>query len=744
MVTARSRLVWQSVSVLATAALMAVLRLIEPLFWLHQDKRNQYVPVAMDIGRRLRSGEFPTIDPSLGTGGNFSLDLQYGLYEPTHWLVAVLLSTFDDLALAGFVWALLYLVVFAWGTTALTLRLDASGPWAALAGVAAATSGFVLFWLGPIWIPGLASIAWLPWLWWSWCGAPTPRRCVATAIFAYLVIAGGWPATWIIFVALALGFVAETALRRDRSLGVRDWAVPLLLRVAATLAGMIPAILTVLPLFRATNYTVRSSSVGNNNFLVGNLADMFGFASPQLRGDLLTFGSQTSASIPIYFAGWFALPVLWLLPWRASLARIPGVVTGFVATIAMLLATQAPSTLGPLRDPIRSLAGVQFFFVVTVTVLACSSRLTYTRHRGWGIAVSLASLAWLTWAREPGVAGLLAVGSAAIGVVVVAGLIARRQVVIAGLAALAGTLLLAALAFGLSPLKAIEANAPSTLSPGKLTLGAAARPILAVYPKAPLPQQELWFRDGVGQAFQRLSADTRMAPGYSSVRQRYYSKRFCVLVAQGQTCRSAVARLFQPEPQTGVPWIDLLGYRTVVVNGLREKVDFSKHAGSDWRKVAKGEKFAEFQRTSPPAVAGRVTHVVGKATIRAVSLSNESQSYDVSTSGGATLIFRDLYWPGYSATLDDTSVRVQPFDNTLVSVQLPPGSSGRLSLTYRPMSRAAIAGLPAAGVMLLGLTMLASHRGSRRPAVEPDASGRVDGHHDHHEPDGGQSLEHPV
>ncbi len=744
MVSARGRLLWQSVSVAATVVLLAVLRLVEPMYWFHEDKRNQYVPAVMDIGRRLRDGEFPSIDPSLGTGGNFSLDLQYGLYEPTHWAVAVLLSYFDDLALAGFVWAALYFVVFAWGTTALTLRLNASGPWAVLAGVATATSGFAFFWLGPVWIPGLVSIAWIPWLWWALCGEVSARRCVGIAVFSYLVVAGGWPATWIVFVALAFGVVAETFACRDRSRSTREWAVPLALRASAALAGMVPAVLTVLPLAHASGYTIRSTSIGNSNFLVGNLADMLAFASPDLHGDLLTFGSQHSIDIPIYFAGWFALPVLWLLSWRASLVRTPGVVTGSVATALMLLATQAPSTFGPLRDPIRSLAGVQLFFVVTVAALACSNRLVFTRQRGWGVAASLVATAWLTWARDPGTAGVLGVGVAAVGVAVVTWLVARQWVGLAGVAALVGSLLLATLAFALNPLKSAEANAPSTIPPGRLSLGASARPVLAIYPRSPVGVQEEWFRDGVGRAFQRLTADTRIAPGYSSIRQRQWSSRFCVEVAQGETCPKIVEALFHQERQTGRPWIDLLGYRTVVVAGDKAQQAFASHAGSVWRVVDRGQAFVEYQR-SPEAVAGRISEVVGSADISAVSETNESQSYDVQTAAGATLVFRDLYWPGYTAMLDDQPVKVKPLGGILVSVTLPAGSKGRLSVTYQPISRAALLGLPALGVLLLVATMVAARRIRRRGDGEELAeSGDVDGDSDHDEPDHSQRLENPV
>lgn len=748
MTTLRQRLAWQAVSVGATGALLLAVRVMEPLFWYQKDKRNQYLPVAMDIGRRLRHGEFPAIDPDLGTSGNFSLDLQYGLYEPSHWLVDIALSHLDDLALAGFLWTALYLIIIAWGGTALTLRLGVAGAWAAAAGIAIATSGYLFFWLSPNWVPGMTSMAWIPWLWWAWAGSPGVRRCGAIAVLSYLVVAGGWPATWFVFAALALGFTVESVASRVRGSSSRDWAVPLGIRVLATVAGMLPAVLTVLPLAHASAYTIRTDKISNRNFLVANLADMVSFASPGLHGDLLTFQDQTTVTIPIFFVAWFALPVLWLVPWSSSLLRTRGVLTGAVACGLMLVATQAPSTLGPLRDPIRSLAGAQLFFVVTVAALACAGPLVVNRARVGGVVVSLLLMATLTWERDPSAAsaasGVLAMTGVALAVMVLMVAVARGRLTLAGVVAAVGSLVLSALAFGLNDFADVDADVPARLTPGRLSLGAGDRPVFAIYPKSPLQAEQTWFADGVGRAFQRLSEQARIAPGYSSIRQRYFGDRFCVLVAQGDTCPAAAKRLFDTEEQTGTPWIDLLGYQTVVVAGREAQRDFARRAAPDWRQVDQGSAFDEYQRAEEPAVSGRVTGFIGNADVESVAQSARSQSYDVSSAQGATLIFRDLYWPGYQASLDGARVPVDALDETLVAVELPPGSDGRLTVTYQPLSATELVALPAAGVGVLGAAMLvaAGYRrtGSRQRRALPG------GHRerDQDQPDEAERLKDPV
>src|SRR5580765_2231555 len=80
-------------SAASTALLMVIMYWRDVNFFLVQDKANQYLPVARDIGRRLRSGEWlPVIDPNLGPSVNYSLDIQYGLFDPVHLAVAAGLS----------------------------------------------------------------------------------------------------------------------------------------------------------------------------------------------------------------------------------------------------------------------------------------------------------------------------------------------------------------------------------------------------------------------------------------------------------------------------------------------------------------------------------------------------------------------------------------------------------------------------------------------------------------------------
>lgn len=743
-----ARAAWLAVSAGTTAVLMVVVYAWQPQFYLVDDKRNQYLPVMMDIGRRLLAGEWlPVIDPNLGNAGNYSLDVQYGLFEPVHWLVAIGLSGFADLQLAAFVWALVFEVLFAVGTTALASRLRMPGAWAAAAGLAAAASGWVFFKLSLDWVPGLMSITWVPWLWWSWTGLGgrlRARDCLGIAVFSYLVFASGWPSTWLAFAALVAGLAAEAFARRDRTAGLHAWLEPLVVRSTCALAGVVSAGLTVLPLSNAASYTIRQVGVTNNDYLTPNLADVLAFAAPQLNGELLQFPSGVFISRPVFFAVWFGVVILWSVRWDRALWQRPAVITSVVGCAAMVVLMQAPSSLGPIRNQIRQLSGAQLFFAVGVCALAHAGPLVVSRARVMGIFATVAVMGGLSWSRNPGggdaFAGILVVGVAAVVLVVVIAWVPRFAAVMA----VASTFGLTLTAFGLynsghDPLRLRE---PDRLTAGTLDLTSRDAPVYFAHQPGGPGVWDVWQRDGVGRGFSDLRAGARVAPGYSSIMQRAFHAQMCLTSAHGQACPRTVDRLFEQEPTTGVPYVDLLGYRTLVVQKGRLRVAFDEVATPDWHLVKQGAGVVEYQRDGPIAVAGRVTDVLGRADLRAVSLSNATQAYQVSTPTGATLVFRDLYWPGYVATLDGRRLPVTPLHGMLVSVELPPGAEGRLVVSYVPLSNASLVVLPGTSLLLLGAGCVwVLVRGRRSRAV---GSAGVNGDEQTPEPDHREPLQDPV
>ena len=68
--SARRWLGWQTVTVGSVALLVLFVYRVSDRFFFLGDKQNQYLPVARDIGHRLRAGEWlPVIDLDLGRSG---------------------------------------------------------------------------------------------------------------------------------------------------------------------------------------------------------------------------------------------------------------------------------------------------------------------------------------------------------------------------------------------------------------------------------------------------------------------------------------------------------------------------------------------------------------------------------------------------------------------------------------------------------------------------------------------------
>ncbi len=602
------------------------------------------------------------------------------------------------------------------------------GPWAMAAGVAAATSGWVFFKLAVDWMPGLISIAWVPWIWWAWVGVQRRARmrdCLGIAVFSYLAVAGGWPSTWSVVGTLVGGLLVESLVQRDRAEPFRTWASTLLPRALSVLAGVVSAGLTVLPLYHAHAFTTRQPCTSNDNFLTANLADVLSFAAPQLHGALLTLGSGRFAARPIYVVAWFGVVVLWSLRWERSLWRRPGLVASIAGCISMLLLTQAPSTLGPVRDQIRQLSGVQVFFVAAVCALASAGPWAVSRARTVGILGTLAVMTWLMWARNPdvvsGMAWIVLVTAAALALVAAARRDLRSNVVPAVTAAF-GTLVVTLVAFGFynDQLHPSHVQAPDRLTAGRFDLGAADWTIYSAHrPQRPVVW-DIWQGDGVGRGFSDLTARARIAPGYSSTMQLAFRSQACITSSHGQACGSTVKNLFATELLTQVPYVDLLGYRTMVVQKGHLQTSFDQVSTPDWHLVSRGVGMVEYRRSGPISVAGRVTHAIGQADVHAIALSNASQTYHVRSATGARLVFRDLYWPGYVATLDGRRIPLRPLHKMLVSVDLPAGTNGTLTVSWVPLSIKALVVLTSTSIVLLGaatLWVMARQRRARRPAV---------------------------
>ena len=315
----------------------------------------------------------------------------------------------------------------------------------------------------------------------------------------------------------------------------------------------------------------------------------------------------------------------WLVPWSRALLRRPALVTSLVGLLVTLLLTQAPSALGPLRWPIRFVPGVPLFLGVGAVAAAAAGGLVLTRGRVVGALLSVLATGVLAVFRLPTsldpVVGSVLLAAAAVVLLLA---VARAGARFAGVAALVATLLLVAWTATVHAADGMaDRGIPSTPRPGQLVLD--QRPTLLLFTRNSRPRA---FAEGVTSGFARLGADQRTQPGYSSIGQKGWDERFCVRSAHSDTCPAAVRRLFEVEPRTGLPWVDLLGYQDVVVErGLPlARMQAAARAAGGWEETGRTRDYVRFSRVTPLAATGRVTAVLGQATLTALDVARSSRA----------------------------------------------------------------------------------------------------------------------
>jgi hypothetical protein len=525
------------------------------------------------------------------------------------------------------------------------------------------------------------------------------------------------------FGMLSIGLFVE-GVARLRENGFRGWAT-LAARVGAATAGVAIGAVNVIALLRASHWTTRDLGVQNTYQQVVNWADALSFAMPYLHGDLTISGGAPTSDLPIFFFGWFLLVLAWMTSWHRDIWHARGVLTAGIALGLAMLSTQLPSELGPIRLPSRQLAAVQFFGVVFVMLAWRASPARLTARRLLGILATFAAMAVVAWSRTPqDVEVLLGAGAALLGIGVLIALCRLRGLAWAGSWALVATLVLTAVAMFLQypsdPTRALVQHTAMSMQSGEA-------PGLLMLPAKNAPQS--WLQEGVGPGFSSLSEDNRYAPGYSSVSQRGFDARLGIGTPSGKMSNDAVQALFMREPLTHERWVDLLGYQVVVVHKSFIK-SFERLSGGTWEMTARSTNFAKFSRSSVAGEGsaepvGRVTATLGDVDVTAKVIGAEQQSYGVVAPDGGRLVFRDLYWPGYVATVDGTPVPVTPFKHTLVSVTLPPGTDGTVVVRFRALSPRALVATLGGGSLLLVLSagLLIVTRRSRKARGQVDGNG---------------------
>ncbi len=732
------RHVWGAVASALLAIVFCLLLLWgNPHLFFNDDYAISILPVLADVARSWHEGQWPLLSPYGWACGNLAGEYQYGTFSL--FLNAVVVAvwqwpmTFPNQAAAM---SIAHLAVMAAGAFLLARGRRLPAPVATAVALVAALNGWMIGWGATDWFGALAAEAWLPWCWWAFekamwpCPAlgegrlQTRLRFLFPAPFVYLLLTGGFPYT-VVMLGLVSAWLALRAVsgRHWRALGPLAAGWLLGLGLAA------PAWLSLLTYMAGSK---RSSGAGvEHSAWTVPLAAWPGTILPDWTTTWRDFGNFPSTHAALELAGAF-VPVVALmaaLAWRRrALWRAVRWELGLLGVVMLLCVLPSP---GVFRWSFRWLP--LFHLVLALTGGRALALVLAVRRRTPG------SL-WGCLARNPG-----AWAFASVAVVWVLMTILHTDNADKLTRDLPWLTLIIAGAWMLADACLMRRRAWAMWVPAAVVFVSLLTTYRHMYTNPGLPVYAF------GPALTRvepLSPDRLYLSFYREPDQAYRNwqtaEDFGAVLRPGSTSMYAGVRLIN-------------AYSPIMAQGIGRRLNMETHgnipddlaegilrneSGRDGLLARLGVDGILIARSYYPLVApppadewkevfsspeGRVYHRLSNARpeiqtwattgpgepdryapvrIEAVQSSRLDASAEVQVPvGGAPglLAFRRPYFPGYVASLNGKTLPVTAYQGLMPTVELPPGSHGRLALRYRP--RAVVWGAALAGMSLLGMAV---------------------------------------
>lgn len=659
---------WAGSAVLVVLVGAVLLLLRDPRFFFHGDTQSAYLGWEFRLGRQLRGGHWPLLDPHAWAAGNAAAEGQWGLFSPLVMAIGLLVSVSTNVLVLVTGVKLVLLSFGVVGTFLLARSYGANAPLSFVAAVVAPSGGVTQYLDLPSWMASLMIWALLPWVWWA-LRRTTLRGANPAPVLAlaYLLVSVGYVYGTIMLILVLVVSLAEARVRRDRVSGLRTLGVGV---VSGLVAGAVylPGVLTA-------PVTMRSGS---------GLEESGKFASDAVA--LFTSMLPTAAApgvthhlVPYAYVGWFLPVIVLLVDWRAVRRHWRPVAGPVVMVVVMVLvAAFAPARLGPIRWPTR----LEPFLVQAVVVLAAAlvSRHVVDRPSRRRLALVLG---WVALAGV--VAGLRAPSirtGTAVGVLLVALLSAaawwwavRRPaggLRLAALAAAGVTLALGGVQHGFFPaVPSPERNMPALARDYLRPLPGARGDVVVV------GDTNTRLKDDPAFAAEALSGSAWYLSGhpvqntYTTISFRAFHERYC-FAYEGSTCPAVLDALFSTEPTTGMLRVDLLAVSTLML--VRE--DFPGRnlaaAPGGWRVTASTPRTVTWVRTHPVPGAGRPVWSSPRTSVRVISADDRTVRFATrAPAGGGRVLLSRLAWPGYHVDGGEVGTSV---DGYLLTVEVPAGA----------------------------------------------------------------------
>lgn len=638
------------------------------------------------FGESLRAGDWPMLDVHTWTGSNLLAEGQPGLYNPLLALIGLGATAAPDLAAYALGVKLVVAAIAVVGTMLLARSYDVHPALAAAAGAAVPLCGFTITFDGPAWFAGLLVCALLPWAWWGARRAMVGRNPWPALVAGYLVVTVGYVYGTIYLAIVLIGCLLETAVRRQ-------WTALLRVGIVAVCCGLV-ALTVYLPGVLTAPVTTRAEweTGGDGPLHVPPLGLLIGGQPTTALGTGPVGGTLHPSNIPaISYVAWF-LPLLAWADWRALRVRAGALVSLGFTLVVLVVWSLGPYQLGPIRWPARIMPMVSLA-VVLLVVIALDQALRSKRPSAVRLALSVA---WVAaggvlaalgdrdrWEQQAAVAAAMGAGLAVIWLLASGTDRRHRAIVRVGGALVCGSLLVSLATTHLHP----ALPSPSRVLPLKLDdyrhqLAAAEGDTIVVGPgRASAGWSEARSKSLLAANAWYLNPRT-VRNTYSTIGFQSFYDAFCVRY-DGGYCPAALNKLLEIEPETGLPYADLLSVQTVVLS-TEHPWFVNREVPPGWREAGRDRLTRVWVRTKPVPPSGSVVWSSPGTTVRQVDNTGESVSFviDEVPAGGGTVVLSRLAWPGYRV---DGAELDEPLEDYLLRVKVPGDAAGRtVKVTFRP------------------------------------------------------------
>ncbi len=665
----------------------------DPLVFWNDDYELSILPVFADIARSWNEGHFPLLSPYSWVCNNLAGEFQYGTFSVFVNAAVVLVWKFPlTFPLQAAALSITHLFILGMGAFLLARDRQLSVALSVFVALVSTLSGWIICWGATDWFGALGAFTWLPWAWWGLERALDRQRSrwrfLWPAPFVYLLVTGGFPYTVVMLLLLIAWFAIKSLVQTRSSVSI----LPMLFGAALGFGLSAPAWLALLDYVRGSAREFQPVSL-HWQWLVPPAA-LPAFILPSWTVNWSNFSGEhlphTGTELACGVVAPSALLAGFLWRPRLLMSRMKW---ELILLGVLLLLCMVP-TVGLFRWSFRWLPFLHLVLAI------CAAEALHIRRRTPTASMSILLLLAITIAMSL----LHTAGSYGADLTFVYFQIAVIWVIgewfLRNRWFWQWSPALATFSFLLATYLCLPTNCgvpkfhfdQQLLKPAPLD---RHRLYLSFYPP---PETDYRIKKKTGPVGQTVRpgstsmwAGLRFINGYSPIRPAGVAREFG-FATHGEIDSSMDDYVLQYQAgPTGK--LALLGVDGIIV---AREIDVDPQPASEWQRVASNDEGRVFHRCGPPlarvrsltAIDSRPGQKFAEATISHIKDSRNEAEADVDVPPGdhsALLVFSRPYFRGYKAWINQEKLVVESADGLAPLLEIPPGTSGRLHLVYRPV-----------------------------------------------------------